>query len=308
MVNDFIKVLSVLILALPIINASEYLSKEAAEEGIGRGCKESFACSTGFIFISDKNGVDVNANGILLAPHCILTTKHTLTGRVIPHQASFTTYPDIPGYVKEIGDEGISPERRKNLNSFGSSMDLKKIYFHPDENVDLAIIHLKYPISNVKFLPLYLEKPPKLFLGFFVSYAPVYALPDTENLVVKDTRHIAILDVEEVPLSIQKKEGGDMPPLPFLISKFRLEGDVHDQTNRSLTPTPNMHRLKAFTLPSDSGAAFIVKVQNQYYIAGVHKGRAVLPEPQEEANVCSAIIPLYPYKDWILATIKRSSK
>jgi hypothetical protein len=101
-------------------------------------------------------------------------------------------------------------------------------------------------------------------------------------------RHIAILDIKEESI------GESLSPV--LVSKWQLENDPLNPLNRKFIPQKDMHRLKAFTQESDSGAAFIVAGQKKgdYFVAGIHRGRGI-----DSNEVLSLIVPLYPHKKWI---------
>jgi hypothetical protein len=87
---------------------------------------------------------------------------------------------------------------------------------------------------------------------------------------------------------------------------------MHNKTQQCRYPEEtNWHRLLVTTNPKDSGAPFIVKQDGIYQLAGLHKGKAIIPniELPEEGFVpaLSLIVPLYPYIQWIQETVNTIS-
>lgn len=295
MLQNFIYSFLIIATTVHSICASTYLTEEAANEGVRRGKSESFASSTGIIngdgVTPDEKYVWLKFNGVLIHPSLVLTSRHCIRQYSITNGSFWTT--DNAGEAwQETASNETSPERRQELRKYASQLDLDNIYFPPDESVDLAIIRLKRPLTEIKILPLLLDQPKKNWSnGYFVSYAPIYALPDFNKILKEHTRHIAILDVkEESHPSVGKTFQA------VLVSNWQLKGDPTDPQNREFIPQENMHRLKAFTQESDSGAAFIVAGPKENSIAGIHRGRGVDLDHNE---VLTLIIPLYPYKEWI---------
>ena len=119
--------------------------------------------------------------------------------------------------------------------------------------------------------------------GYFISYAPIFALSNLDKNLSEDRRHIAILTVKKDKLVLPKSE------VPILKTKWELVGEPTDPLNKNFIPQP-----------SDSGAGFIVKKGTDYYVAGIHKGRAIFTnDANGKQEVKTLIVPLYPYKSWI---------
>lgn len=249
----------------------------------------------------DKNVIiDLKFNGVLIHPSLVLTTRHSIIGdKYKPFAGSFWLTPDANTAWKETMDTKTSQERRSYLQQLSRQLELNNVYLPPNESTDLAIIQLKRPLHTVKCLPLLLDKPKRNWSnGYFVSYAPVYPLAGPNTMLSDNKRHIAIMDVMEDNSSLSE---------PYLVSKWQLEGDPRDPLNRQFIPPEGMHKLKAFTQESDSGAAFIVKASNQqFHVAGIHRGRMVAEDSVGE--VSTLITPLYPYKEWITGIIASTGK
>lgn len=302
MIQKFIYSLFIVVMAAHSTYGSTYLTEEAAEEGVRRGASETFPSSVGVInadgLDSHKDYIWLKFNGVLIHPSLVLTSRHCLKKYSIT-DGSFWANADAGQAWEEVTNKETSSGRRQELQKYCSQLDLNTIYFPPDEGVDLAIIRLKRPLSQVKLLPLLLDRPKKDWSnGYFVSYAPVYTLSGLDKILNEHKRHIAILDVKEKEVVDIKEKVDSSSSQSVLVSRWHLEGNPHDPLNRKFIPQNDMHRLTAFTQESDSGAAFIVTGQKKgdYFVAGIHRGRGV---DEEHGEVLSLIIPLYPHKKWI---------
>ncbi len=284
-------------------NTSVYLNVEAAQEGLRRGQTESFASPVGRFSVDDKDGTNYQFNGVLIHPSLVLTNRHTIKGEKFWKDGSFCAYPNAQQFYEKISSSTTSIEEKTALRGYGARLDLNQIYLHPNEDVDLAIVKLIHPLTQIKPLSLLLSKPKNWGNGYFVSYAPVYTLNSGDEVIEQYKRHIAILDVTEESVHVRGIQQ------QVLIKNWELAGDVSNPSNREYIPQEGMHRLTAFTQPSDSGAGFVVK-NNQYLVAGIHRGRSILTEETDEKDskivaVSSMIIPLYPYKDWIEGILRK---
>ena len=294
----------IIIMTISTSWASTYVDEEAAGDGLRRG-DEPFTRLTGIFNINAnptkpltinnqslgvKDVVDLKFNGVLIHPSLVLTCRHSIKGnKYNPIAGSFWLTPDAGKAWEDTMNRETSGERRGYLQQLSCQLDLNNIYLHPDEEIDLAIVQLSRPLNTITCLPLLLDKPKsKWSNGYFVSYAPVYSLARPNTMLSQNKRHIAIMDIAEDNSSFSE---------PYLISKWQLEGDLFNPLNRKFIPQEGMHKLKAFTQESDSGAAFIIKSKEQYYVAGIHRGRMVAEESLGE--VATLITPLYPHKEWI---------
>ncbi len=294
----------IMIMTISTSWASTYVDEEAADNGLRRG-DEPFTRSTGIFNINANpikplmidnqslgvnDFVDLKFNGVLIHPSLVLTCRHSIKGNKYNSIAgSFWLTPDAGKAWEDTMDRETSAERRGYLQQFSCQLDLDHIYLPADEAIDLAIVRLTRPLHTITCLSLLLDKPKRDWSnGYFVSYAPVYSLTNPNTILSQNKRHIAIMDIAEDNSSFSE---------PYLISKWQLEGDLFNPLNRKFIPQEGMHKLKAFTQESDSGAAFIVKSKEQYYVAGIHRGRMVAGESLGE--VATLITPLYPHKEWI---------
>lgn len=293
MSKNIIFFLFIVILTANKTFASTYITEEGANEGLRRGAIEPFTVSTGMIIAHTNDDEVVRFNGVLIHPSLILTNRHTMTGKYNLSVGSFWAVDDAGTAREDLNNLETTQDRRTYLQQFASKLDLKTIFFHPDESVDLAIVKLNRPLNRVKRLPLLLDKPKSWENGYFVSYAPIYALSNLDKELDQEKRHIAILTVKEENLILSKSE------VPILTTNWELEGDPTAPLNKNFISQPNMHRLTAFSQPSDSGAGFIIRKGNDYYVAGIHKGRAVFTNNEGTQEVKTLIIPVYPYKNWI---------
>lgn len=267
--------------------ASTYINEESANEGITRGTTESFTSSTGILIADAEPNITVRFNGVLIHPSLVLTNRHCLKTYELT-DGSFWAMDNAGEAIKEIMSLDTPQERKLYLSKYCARLDLEKVYYPSDETIDLAIVGLKSPLNDVKIISLFLIKPKAWDNGFFVSYAPVYALSKIDQILHENKCHIAILDVTEENM-----------PAQILLSKWQLKGDPLDSKNRNFIPQEKAHRLKAFTQESDSGAAFVVK-KDDYHVAGIHRGRGIITnEESGEKEVFTLIIPLYPHKSWI---------
>lgn len=288
--------------------ASTYINEEAANDGLHRG-NEGFTHSTGIFNINanpikpltiDHQSVDVHDvvdikfNGVLIHPSLVLTTRHSIKGnKYTPIAGSFWLTPDANKAWEETMDNETSQERRNYLRQLSCQLELSNVYLPPDESTDLAIVQLKRPLNTITCMPLLLDKPQRNWSnGYFVSYAPVYSLTNSYTMISENKRHVAIMDIAEDNSSFSE---------PYLTSKWQLQGDPRNSLNREFIPQDGMHKLTAFTQESDSGAAFIVKLKQQFYVAGIHRGRMVAEDSVGE--VSTLITPLYPHKEWVTGII-----
>lgn len=303
----------IIIMTIPASWASTYVDEEVAGEGLRRG-DEPFTRSTGIFNINAnpikplmidnqplgvKDVVDLKFNGVLIHPSLVLTSRHSIKGNMYtPIDGSFWLCSDAGKAWEEIMDRETSVERRKYLRTVSCQLDLNHVYLPPDEMTDLAIVRLTRPLNDVTCLPLLLDKPERNWSnGYFVSYAPVYSLTNPHTMLAQNKRHIAILDIEEDNSNFSET---------YLISKWLLKGNPLDPLNRQFIPEKEKHRLKAFTQESDSGAAFVIRLKQKDYVAGIHRGRMVSEESLGE--VATLITPLYPHKKWITEILALANK
>jgi hypothetical protein len=303
----------IIVMTLSTSWASTYINEEVANEGLCRG-NEAFTRSTGIFNINAhpikplmidnqslgvKDVVDLKFNGVLIHPSLVLTCRHSIKGnKYNPFAGSFWLAPDAGKAWEDTINVETSAEHRLYLQQFSCPLDLNNIYLPPDETTDLAIVQLTRPLNDITCLPLLLDKPQRNWSnGYFVSYAPVYSLTNPHTMLAQNKRHIAILDIEEDNFNFSE---------PYLISKWLLKGNPLDPLNRQFIPEKEKHRLKAFTQESDSGATFVIRLNQKDYVAGIHRGRMVSEESLGE--VATLITPLYPHKKWITEILASVNK
>jgi len=285
------------------ICASTYTSSQAVIEAVRRGATEEFCKPCGFLSYSVKGSEQLSKdlNGVLITPSLILTVKHGLVDPETknPLELAMGIFILNPNVTKAclLSDE----DKRRVLQA--ASVDCSITYPHPDPNVDLCILRLKKPINNIAILPLLDSAQEQWVNGVLVSFAPPkimdpkIPIPSVPEIFSPNdqARHIAILHIDSVM---------DFLDAVYLTTSFLM----HKTHKTFLYPKDAVvHRLNAFSNPSDSGAPFIVKIAGQYYVAGLHKGKVVvrgeeMPDKDYEPAF-SLIIPVYAYIEWIQSII-----
>jgi hypothetical protein len=277
--------------------ASVYATAAAADEGIRRGASEPFTRGVGWLDLQ-IGGKTLHANGILIAPNKLLTVKHALLSYKID-SAAVIFHPDIIEFNTHCHERPREPFYGKPVSHIASRLKLDSIVNHP--SLDFSMITLMQDLPGVARAPLLLENPKEPTMsGFLTSYSPVHAL-GIEESVHEGARHISIL--KNVTEGKRISDGGthwmkfwDIP----------AGVDATDPTNRIFTPLAEDHRLTAYSQQSDSGAPFVVKMGADYKIAGLYRGKEILPCAPEDCVgdkmkyvAVSSITPLYLAADWI---------
>lgn len=286
-----------IVLALTLIShssyASTYITKEGAEEGIKRGKEETFVSPVGQILLG---GNGATLNGTLVSEKYIITSKHIKMyfNKDFTEEGSCIIFdPDVSSFLSKYNSLETLEKDRKKLIPYIARLDISNAKYHPNENVDLALIPLKDEITGVSPMPINYEKPKNWSSGYFVTFSDIYSLATKDKCLGTYKRHISIIKPFEKEILDLKTEKFSL----FLVKEWKLDGYIKDQRNHKFIPEEKAHKLTAFSFAGDSGAAFITKkiIDEKLYLSAIHKGKVLM----EDASLFTLMIPLYVHKEWI---------